>query len=173
MLDKHPEPNMDKVTDNTVKRAVALVIDNIIIIGLVILGFIVGFGITATTGSTTLGLIGVGLGVLLGQVYVIYTEAKYGQTIGKSAMDLVVVREDGSAASLGPAIIRYLLVPIDYFPVFYFVGIVSMILSDNDQRVGDRLAGTVVANVAQSQHGTIDESWGDSERDDRSDLTVD
>ncbi|ELZ91727.1 RDD domain-containing protein [Haloferax mucosum ATCC BAA-1512] len=66
-----------------------------------------------------------------------------GQTVGKRLFGIKVVKEDGSACDIGSSLMRNLLRIIDGF-FYYLIGFISMAISDKRQRVGDRLAGTVV-----------------------------
>lgn len=66
-----------------------------------------------------------------------------GQTLGKMAMKMQVVKLDGTMPTLGSYLMRWLLYLIDG-PTMSFVGLLAMILSRNNQRLGDMAAGTVV-----------------------------
>jgi uncharacterized RDD family membrane protein YckC len=66
-----------------------------------------------------------------------------GYTIGKKVMGIKVVKEDGGECGLGASIVRNLLRIIDSF-FYYAVGFLVMAMSDKRQRIGDRVAGTVV-----------------------------
>lgn len=75
-----------------------------------------------------------------------------GQTIGKRAMKLKVVRLDGGEPSIGSYILRWFLWIFEANPMVAMsglgaVGIVSVIVSRNGQRVGDHLAGTTVVRL--------------------------
>ena len=66
-----------------------------------------------------------------------------GQTLGKMALKIRVVKMDGSMPTLGAYLMRWMLWLIDG-PATSFVGLVAMILNRNNQRLGDMAAGTVV-----------------------------
>lgn len=66
-----------------------------------------------------------------------------GQSLGKMAMKMQVVKLDGTMPTLGSYLMRWLLYIIDG-PAMSFVGLLAMILSRNNQRLGDMAAGTVV-----------------------------
>jgi uncharacterized RDD family membrane protein YckC len=67
-----------------------------------------------------------------------------GQTIGKRAIGLRVVRDGGYALGFGPAFMRNVMRPVDMMPVFYVLGIVSVLASSHRKRIGDQVAGTLV-----------------------------
>lgn len=69
-----------------------------------------------------------------------------GQTLGKMAMKLRVVKTDGSQPTLGALLLRWLLFLIDG-PTFSFVGLIPMVLTRSNQRLGDLAAGTVVIKL--------------------------
>jgi uncharacterized RDD family membrane protein YckC len=67
-----------------------------------------------------------------------------GQTPGKRAFGLRVVKEGGYAIGPYDALVRNLLRAADVLPFFYGVGLVSMLLTARLQRLGDVAAGTMV-----------------------------
>lgn len=69
-----------------------------------------------------------------------------GQTLGKMAMKMRVVKMDGSTPTLGTYLMRWLLYIIDG-PGLGFVGILSIVLTKHNQRLGDLAAGTVVIKI--------------------------
>lgn len=80
---------------------------------------------------------------LAGPLYWIRLEAKTGATLGKRALNLRVVSPDRGPISVGQAVVRYLFLIIDTFAVG-LVGLITAKASDRRQRVGDRVAKTVV-----------------------------
>lgn len=69
-----------------------------------------------------------------------------GQTPGKKAMKIRVVKIDGYQASLGDYMIRWVFRIIDTLFVGV-IGLISMIVSKNNQRLGDMAAGTAVISL--------------------------
>lgn len=67
-----------------------------------------------------------------------------GKTLGKLAMQLRVVDSRGGPLSTSQAIVRNLLRLIDFLPLYYGVGAVTMFINKRGQRLGDLAAGTVV-----------------------------
>jgi len=66
-----------------------------------------------------------------------------GRSIGKMIMKIRVIKQDGTSPSLGAYLMRWLLYLIDG-PLTSFAGLVVMILTRDNQRLGDLAAGTVV-----------------------------
>jgi uncharacterized RDD family membrane protein YckC len=67
-----------------------------------------------------------------------------GATPGKKALQLMVLCDDGSPVSWGPALTRNLLRFADFLPFLYAGGLVAMLFNAQFKRLGDLAAGTVV-----------------------------
>ena len=77
--------------------------------------------------------------------YYIYFELRWnGQTPGKRRYALRVMREGGYPVTAYSVILRNLLRLIDFLPGGYGIGILSLFLNNNYQRLGDLVAGTIV-----------------------------
>jgi uncharacterized RDD family membrane protein YckC len=70
----------------------------------------------------------------------------HGQTPGKRLVGLRVLSVTGRPARIDEAILRNLLRVIDQLPGVYAIGIVTMLVSSRNQRLGDLAAGTVVVH---------------------------
>lgn len=70
-----------------------------------------------------------------------------GQTVGKLAMRIKVVRLDGSRASVYEYFIRWVLNLVDIWLMGGVIGLLAIILSKQSQRVGDMAAGTTVISL--------------------------
>ena len=71
-----------------------------------------------------------------------------GQTPGKRALALRVVRRDGGAIGLPSSLVRNLLRVADLLPGFGGLGILVALLDPHGQRIGDLVAGTFVVHEA-------------------------
>lgn len=125
------------------RRAVAVIIDSILL-------FIVAFVIALATGGTTEAGFHIGgapffLWTALGLAYFIVMEATQGATLGKKAMGLKVVKQDGTPLDWQASIIRNVLRLIDGF-FFYLVGAIVVWVSKSRQRLGDMAAHTLVVS---------------------------
>jgi uncharacterized RDD family membrane protein YckC len=88
-------------------------------------------------------LVGLFYAFLLG--YEIYFEVRHnGQTPGKKAAGIRVIREGGAPVDFGSAGIRNLLGMADFLPGFYLLGGLLVLLTQRHQRLGDMAAGTLV-----------------------------
>ena len=71
-----------------------------------------------------------------------------GKTVGKMAMRIRVVGEDGSPVATPAVLVRNLLRLIDMLPGNYTVGAIAILVTRKGQRLGDLAAGTVVIHEA-------------------------
>jgi len=89
-------------------------------------------------------------GLLISTIVFLYyflSEGMFATTIGKWVMKLRVVGKDGDPCSFKESFKRNVLRFIDWLPALYFIGAVSIFLSSNRQRIGDKFAGTIVSTV--------------------------
>jgi uncharacterized RDD family membrane protein YckC len=70
-----------------------------------------------------------------------------GQTVGKMILKIKVVRVDGAPTQWYNLLVRWMLRIVDIWLFFASIGVLSILLSDKKQRVGDAAAGTVVISV--------------------------
>jgi len=131
-----------------IPRILAFVID------LVIRGIILA---VLSIASIPLGMGGVGGGFFLIILFVIewlypvlFELLARGQTPGKKLFGIAVVNDDLSPVTLGTSLIRNLLRTIDFLPLFYLAGIVTMLSNRRFQRLGDLAAGTLVISISKS-----------------------
>lgn len=73
-----------------------------------------------------------------------------GQSPGKRALGLRVVRDGGYALTFGSSFLRNVVRIVDMLPGPYFVGLFSVLLSRDRKRLGDLVAGTIVV-----RHGEV------------------
>jgi uncharacterized RDD family membrane protein YckC len=98
---------------------------------------------------------GVVIGLLMFLVvwgyYLISELVTDGRSPGKRALGLRVVREDGLPIGAAESAIRNLVRLIDFLPMFYGVGLVTLVVSPRTQRLGDLAAGTLVVKDRAGQ----------------------
>ncbi len=81
-------------------------------------------------------------------VYTLVSESLMeGQTFGKKMLKIKVVKIDGFQASFGDYLMRWFFRLIDVFSNSGVVGLISMIVSKNNQRLGDIASGTAVISL--------------------------
>ncbi|MDE6171955.1 RDD family protein [uncultured Bacteroides sp.] len=139
------------------ERFLALLIDYILI-GLYLYSTLalISWFQTSTDFTVTIFLIMIYLPVLL---YSFLCEIfNHGQSLGKRLMNIRVVKADGSTPSIGSYLLRWLLFPIDFF-FTGGIGILSILLTKNSQRLGDLAAGTMVIKEKNYRkiHVSLDE----------------
>ncbi len=67
-----------------------------------------------------------------------------GRTVGKLAAGLRVVRVGGEPEGFLTAAVRNFLRIVDFLPAFYVVGVISILVTSRNQRLGDLAAGALV-----------------------------
>jgi uncharacterized RDD family membrane protein YckC len=70
---------------------------------------------------------------------------RYGSTPGKALVGLTVVHDDGTPVGLTASLVRNLLRFADFLPLGYLLGLGTMLMQRDFKRLGDLVAGTVVA----------------------------
>jgi membrane protease YdiL (CAAX protease family)/uncharacterized RDD family membrane protein YckC len=89
--------------------------------------------------------------------YFAICEWRLGQTIGKNATGITVLREDGARMSWNAAAIRNVLRIVDLPLAALGIGLLMMERSPRRQRLGDRLARTLVVREAEDAQPSLPE----------------
>lgn len=133
-------------------RFAAALVDLAIQIALLIVIAAVGFGVFAPTG---VGVAAVTvLSFLVFAAYDILFEVfASGRTPGKRLNGLRVVRTDGSPVGFFTSAVRNVLRLADLLPGMYLAGIVSILVTRRNQRLGDLAAGTLVVRERRPSLG--------------------
>jgi len=76
-----------------------------------------------------------------------------GQTLGKRALGLRVVKADGTPVTWLPSVVRNLLRVVDALPGVYGVGLASTLVDPHARRLGDIVAGTMVIHAQELPAG--------------------
>lgn len=102
-----------------------------------------------------LGEFGVGLwllaGFLLEWLYPVAFEMfRNGATPGKKMYRLRVVHENGTPVGWTGSLVRNLLRAVDFLPVAYCFGLVTMLIDGKFRRLGDLAAGTLVIHASSA-----------------------
>ena len=73
-----------------------------------------------------------------------------GRSLGKMAFGMRVVMRDGTTPTIGAYFMRWILLIIDFWT--WTVGIIMILISKNNQRMGDLAAGTMVIKERNYRH---------------------
>lgn len=82
--------------------------------------------------------------------YIVFEVTTNGQTLGKLALGLRVIKEGGYPIGFADSAIRNLVRIVDFLPFFYGVGLICMLINRNWKRLGDLAAGTLVIKTART-----------------------
>jgi uncharacterized RDD family membrane protein YckC len=74
-----------------------------------------------------------------------------GQTLGKRVAGIRVVKADGLPVDFLQVVIRNVMRVVDFLPMYYLIGSVTILASQRNQRLGDMVAGTVVVHDRKGQ----------------------
>lgn len=101
------------------------------------------------TGLALFGDTGLGLFLLVAFVIewfypVLFEVLRDGQTPGKRSYGIKVLHDDGTPIGWSASLIRNLLRVVDFLPIMYGFGLVTIMLSRDFKRLGDLAAGTIV-----------------------------
>jgi uncharacterized RDD family membrane protein YckC len=127
-------------------RFLAQVLDSLVITVVLIAITILATSLGGVFSSGELALlIEIILGFILVAGYFLVSEAAWnGQTLGKRATRLRVVGDHGEPLTLGQAAIRNLVRIVDFLPIFYAIGMLTLFINGRGKRLGDFAAGTLV-----------------------------
>lgn len=108
----------------------------------IVTGYILGFYILAAFLYTTL-------------YYVLFESFWGGRTPGKYLVKLRVMTIDGRPVGLAGSLVRNVIRLVDLLPTGYLVGMITILLTEREQRLGDLAAGTVVVFDRQRPDRTV------------------
>jgi uncharacterized RDD family membrane protein YckC len=127
-------------------RALAQLLDLLIVTGIIIAVLFFAFAVGTVTGSDTAA----NLIIILGLFVVVFgyfwiSEALWsGQTVGKKVFRLRAVGDRGEPLTFVQAGIRNVVRIVDFLPYGYGVGMVVLFVNGKGKRLGDLAAGTIV-----------------------------
>ncbi len=126
-----------------------VIIQMVLIYGVALLGaFSFGFAVGPTAGDSA-GWIFVALWAVWSFLVffgydIAFETLNRGRTIGKMAVGIRVMRAGGTPVGFITSAVRNLLRIVDFLPGFYAVGMISILATQRNQRLGDLAAGTLV-----------------------------
>ena len=90
--------------------------------------------------------------------YYVFFEAFWrGQTPGKRLLKIRVLKDSGRPITLFESLARNLMRIVDSLPGMYVIGIISILSSRENKRLGDLVAGTVVVHQEPTEHAPLQE----------------
>jgi uncharacterized RDD family membrane protein YckC len=127
-------------------RAIAQILDLLILAGILIAMFFTATGIGVATGATTVvNLLFTLAAFALVFGYFWISEAVWsGQTVGKKAFRLRAIGDRGEPLTFIQAGVRNIVRIVDFLPYGYGVGLVVLFVNGKGKRLGDLAAGTIV-----------------------------
>jgi uncharacterized RDD family membrane protein YckC len=126
-------------------RSLALALDLTVQVGLLVVGTLVLSGTVSAVDDALAAALGLVfyVAVVLGYPVAMETATR-GRSLGKLALGLRVVRDDGGPVRFRHALVRGLLSVVEIWLTFGSVALIASLASAQGKRLGDYLAGTVV-----------------------------
>lgn len=135
-------------------RIAAYLIDSLVLGVVNVVAYLAVIVVATTTDQTgaptvppTAMLAAIILVLVLDGIYFVAQEGSSGQTIGKRVLGIKVVKADGGEMSVDAALVRYLFLLLAGLGLGGLVTLLMISLSDTKQRIGDRVAGTIVVKT--------------------------
>ena len=135
-------------------RFYAALLDTLLLTLILFIGFYLNRRFISELGDvlgTWLGALG---GILVFALfwgyYMVFEVTTNGQSPGKRALGLRVIKDGGYPISFTDSAIRNLVRVVDFLPFFYGAGLLAMLLNSNWKRLGDLAAGTLVVKTART-----------------------
>jgi uncharacterized RDD family membrane protein YckC len=139
---------------DTLIQAVALFV--LLLAGSAAIGVGATFGsLEQSAGEALLVLFVVAVFAITNGYYMLFEILWSGQTPGKRLVGVRVLRENGYSIRPIDAVIRNLVRIVDWLPLVYGVGVLTMLLNQRSRRLGDFASGTIVVREASRGAGRI------------------
>jgi uncharacterized RDD family membrane protein YckC len=133
-------------------RFIARLLDSVIQLGIIIV-LAIGTALASPPGTVRAGVLALTFLVIFAYD-VPFEVLNSGRTIGKMTAGIRVVAVGGEPVSFLGSAIRNILRIVDFLPVAYAVGSITIVVTSRDQRLGDLAAGTVVVRDKYPGVGT-------------------
>ena len=166
LVDRHSAPSLQRIitirTPENIElpyalagagtRAAAYFMDFMIMlfVGQILINFIIyaiqaaAHGVLAQNREWAAALGGLMVFGVYNGYFILFEWLLNGQTPGKRLLQIRVIKEGGYALKFVDTLLRNLLRVVDFIPLFYGVGLASLLLTRHSQRLGDLAAGTLV-----------------------------
>jgi uncharacterized RDD family membrane protein YckC len=90
---------------------------------------------------------------------VLFEVRSRGRTLGKRWTGLRVVRTGGRPVTFVPSCVRNVMRVVDILPALYAIGMLSIFVTNRNQRLGDLAAGTLIVRERAGSFKTADAPW--------------
>ena len=135
-------------------RFYAALIDTGLLVLISFVGYYVNRNFVMELGDTLGNWLGAIGGILVFALfwgyYMVFEVTSNGQSLGKRALGLRVIKDGGYPIGFADSAIRNLVRVVDFLPFFYGAGLLTMLINGNWQRLGDLAAGTLVVKTART-----------------------
>ncbi|MCG9133329.1 RDD family protein [Candidatus Poribacteria bacterium] len=138
-------------------RFYAALIDTGLLALIALIGYYVNRNFIRELGDTLGNWLGAFGGVIVFALfwgyYMVSEVTTNGQSLGKRALGLRVIKEGGYPIGFADSAIRNLVRLVDFLPFFYGAGLLAMLINKDWRRLGDLAAGTLVVKTAPTDRG--------------------
>lgn len=137
-------------------RFVAFIIDSIVQWSIIILLFVAMIisvpnlfetGITSLISNVVAAICIVLIFVMLFGYFIFFETLWTGQTPGKKAAQIQVIKDNGEPISFSDSFLRNIFRIIDFLPWYYLLGIILILVNKQNKRLGDYVAKTIVVRL--------------------------
>lgn len=143
-------------------RFYAALLDTLLLGLIVLIGLYVNYNFLREFGEVLGNWLGAIGGILIFAMFwgyfMLFEITTNGQSPGKYALGLRVIKDGGYPISFGDSAIRNLVRLVDFLPFFYGTGLIVMLISGNWQRLGDLAAGTLVVRTTRKTKVDLNQS---------------
>ena len=105
-------------------------------------------GTSSANQDVILALLAILVFVVNWRYFVFFEWIWNGQTPGKRLLRLRILREGGRPVDIAAIVVRNVMWAIDFLPLLYGIGLVTMFVDRYHRRLGDLTVGTVVVHEA-------------------------
>ena len=135
-------------------RFYAALLDTLLLLLIAFIGFYVNRRFISELGETLGNWLGALGGIIVFALswgyYMVFEVTTNGQSPGKRALGLRVIKDGGYPIGFADSAIRNLVRVVDFLPFFYGAGLMTMLITRNWKRLGDLAAGTLVVKTART-----------------------
>jgi uncharacterized RDD family membrane protein YckC len=139
--------------DSLIQGAVTMVLVLIAVIVFSALGPRTLDNMSNTAAKWFVALLIFGYFVLIWGYYALFEAFRNGQTPGKRVMKIRVIKDNGRQVTFFEALARNLLRVVDSMPTAYLTGVISILVTKQNKRLGDLVAGTIVVHERVDEFG--------------------